>query len=501
LRDEVGLQVKPAKITCDDAIVDLPKDILRQFQDSRNQPMLLKWSVRFFSFSVALFFAWLLTLQFELLPRLSTEQKQALAFMRDQPALGKRNALATMYLLRHDVAPERIESTFAALKAELAASLRQRANDQEAGNSVEENPYKVIGAQLDQRFAALLPTETPSVLCATTDACLAKVQQDPESMRAALAAFSKLPARLKLLRDFDSLDLRPLAPDMRLPMPYLLYGTPMLSQQALIAVDGRPLEAMAGICELITTARRLRNTNSLIVNMIGVNHIQRGVRLISEIQAANPGLSADCAAALAPLSPVESQLCTVMRGEFAMSSLLFDQFNDGKYETDGKLAKPIARWLMKISVNAELSKALMAQELMRFCQYSGAATFSSSAKNHSATDAPESRAAPPEVSCSMLENLTNPAGCWIFEYARPNFSRFVLRVRDADTHLRLLALTQFARTSAAANCPEDLHCAPDSIRLDNLKHEPQARTLSVQLLAGQAGSAPDQPPTVLLMHY
>ena len=87
------------------------------------------WPIRFALATITLFVAYLLVLQFEMLPRLSGAQQQALALMRAKPPLGQRNALATMYLLPYDVATAEIPQTFAKVQAELVASLRQRNAD------------------------------------------------------------------------------------------------------------------------------------------------------------------------------------------------------------------------------------------------------------------------------------------------------------------------------------------------------------------------------------
>lgn len=269
---------------------------------------------------------------------------QALELIRAKPPLGQRNALATMYLLPYDVATAEIPQTFAKVQAELVASLRQRNADLDAGREVAEDAFSVLDRGLAQRFIRLLPTQPPSIYCTKLDDCLAKVKRDPEAIRKALAPFAKLPDRVALLRNFDSLDFSPLPMDARLPLPYLQYGTPTLIGFALRAADGDAAGAVVETCEFIALSRRLRSSYSLIVNMIGLRHLQIGVRLIAEIQAANPSLELppNCSAALTLLSSAEQSLCNAMRGEFALASGLFDQLNNNTNEVDGKRAKPFA---------------------------------------------------------------------------------------------------------------------------------------------------------------
>jgi hypothetical protein len=431
---------------------------------------------------VALFLIWLLILQFELLPRLSPAQQQALALMRDRPALGQRNALATLYLLNYDVAASEIPRTFANLQMELAASLRQRDIDLDAGQELIDDPFSILDKGLDRRFKALFSTQSPPTLCMKADACLMKVKRDPEAIRAALMPYAKLPEKVALLHNFDSLDFAPLPADPRLPLPFLQYGTPTLTRFALQAAEGDTAGAVAQTCDFIAMSRRLRNSYSLIANMIGIYNIQVGARLIAEIQAANPTqeLPPKCTAALALLAPQEQSLCNAMRGEFAMSSTLFDQLNTAANEVNGKRPRPFARWLTKISINGEHAKAMTALELSAYCK------------------TPYVQPETP-VKCGAIEIMANPVGCWLADISRPAFEKYPLRVQDANTHLQLFALAQFARSPRAQACPEDLRCAPQQILPAHFKHLPKQRELQVELLVNQ--SSQGNPPNQLLRMY
>jgi hypothetical protein len=184
---------------------------------------------------------------------------------------------------------------------------------------------------------------------------------------------------------------------------------------------------------------------------------------------------------LALLRPEEQSLCNAIRGEFALSSTIFDQLNTDKNEVNGKRPRPFARWLTKISINSEHAKAMTALELSAFCQW------------------PYVKPKTP-VKCGPIEILTNPVGCMLAEISRPVFDQYPLRVQDANTHLQLFALAQFARSARAQACPEDLRCAPQSILPTHFKHLRQQRELQVKLLVNQADQG--KPPSQLLrMRY
>lgn len=406
-----------------------------------------------------LLFGWTGLIMSGLMPRLTPEQREALAMMRapNEHARGERNAFELLWLLPRNVPEAERAKVFAADMAAIDALHPTLASDLDLASA--HFPRHV---EADER----MPEG-----CSSKPGCLAAVRANPETFRSALALRAPMLAGLDQLGNYDHLHT-PHRMSFAAPIPeYQQTGPLQLARAALRHVDGDIDAALTGLCRDLRVWRQLKGrSDSLIFEMIALAWLRGGVQLVADIRAELPAgrrLPAECAAALAPLVEAERQSCDVYRAEFAGMDAAIDPgtlFASGPEPGLGDHAKAFAA---RFVYSGEHTRALLATELANAC-----ATLRSPAAANVAAS---------EDRCHFVEHAFNPLGCILAEIGSPDLGRYLRREQDIDALLQTFALADWLATqpdlSAAFAARPALYralpvtLAPDARSLVLRRHE------------------------------
>ena len=371
-----------------------------------------------------LLFGWTGLIVSGLMPRLTTEQRDALAMMRapNEHAHGERNAFELLWLLPRDIPEADRAQVFTADMAAIDALHPTLSSDLDLASA--HFPRHV---EADER----MPEG-----CSSKPGCLAAVRANPETFRSALALRAPMLAGLDQLGDYDHLRT-PHRPSLAPQFPeYQQTGPLQLARAALRHMDGDTDAALTGLCRDLRVWRQLKGrSNSLVFEMNVLAWLRGGVRLVADIQAELPSaqsLPAGCAAALAPLVEAEHQSCDVYRAEFAGIDAAMDpctMFASGPEPGLGDHAKAFAA---RFVYSGEHTRALLATELAKAC---------AALRSPAVAIAVET-----ETRCDRTARVFNPLGCILVDVSLPNHGHYWQREQDVDALLQTHALADWLAT-------------------------------------------------------
>lgn len=287
-------------------------------------------------------------------------------------------------------------------------------------------------------------TPDTAVLCpGASPSCLRRVREQPEAVAAALLPYSAVLERMDELATHGHY-LSPLPLDAATPIPAMKPLFLPLSAHALAHVQGDSQRALAGLCRDAGIGRMLMNHgDSLLVGMVGGSLLNANATLLAEVLAELPAdtpLPANCAAALAPLSPQETSYCASMQAEFVM---VRDGYSLTEQITSSGLGLPGEHWW----ATPQTSKVLYNREksLGRAAETMGAACLPETWQ----AIAEDKPLPAPMPSLWRLECAANALGCITSSIAAPAYASYMKRPRDTAARLSLLQAVLWLRTHAA----------------------------------------------------
>ena len=206
--------------------------------------------------------------------------------------------------------------------------------------------------------------------------CLDAVRQNLPAYRASVQQAAKLLANADALAQYDNFDyvINDLTRDA---LPPFVSLTLQHTAAAVDWAENRQQAALARVCRNIHTGRvLLRAHGGLIDTMIGNAIVARNTALAAEMLAEQPDwathLPDNCAAAFAPFSHGEPNLCAAMQGEFRYFDDILRNWLAG--DTQGAdedtanamtfVHSPIAQSLL---FSPEHTRRLHAQNLAHYC--------------------------------------------------------------------------------------------------------------------------------------
>lgn len=286
---------------------------------------------------------------------------------------------------------------------------------------------------------------TNTVLCSgASPSCLSRVREQPEAVAAALLPYATVLQQMDELATHGHY-LSPLPSGVATAVPPLRPLFVPLSAHALAHVQGDSQRALAGMCRDAGIGRMLMNHgDNLLTGMVGSSLLNTNATLFAEVLAELPAdapLPANCAAALAPLSPQETSFCASMQGEFSMVS---EGYSLTEQMSSSILDLPGERWwvtpqTMKLLYNREKSLGRAAETMGAACLPE---TWQAIAE-----DKPMPA---PQPSLWRLECAANALGCITSSIAAPAYAQYMKqRPRDTAARLSLLQAVLWLRTHAA----------------------------------------------------
>jgi hypothetical protein len=352
------------------------------------------------------------------LPRPSAQQRAALAQLQapNEHATGARNAFGLFWFLHHDVD----ESEQAALIASDAAVVASS----KFGKPMGPLPRDALPRRVPADLA-------PLKACGRDSRCLADVRAATDDIRAGLAARQPLLDRLEALDEFDHYR-NELPATLASPFPALQdTGRLQILRAALRHVDGESDAALAGLCEDLSTWRRLKGrSDSLVFEMVSLAWLRDGAQLFADIRAELPPshpLPASCGITFGAPGALPRQSCDVYRGEFA-----FVQQAVGEFAIAGGSGGDSETLLPKnFLLNRDATIATLAPRVAANCEL-----IDRPLAEWTAAETTDTR-------CRIDEWMFNPAGCVMATTATPNYTAYLRRDHDARGQLRLLALADW----------------------------------------------------------
>ncbi len=375
---------------------------------------------------------------------LSAAQKRALEVLeapREVPGSNAYVTLATLGMKEGTLAQRQVQvdayaAEYAKWHADFRAFAIKTGGKWEEGDGPEKPQWPPVGQ------------ETPAmdtVLCRSTPpSCLSQVRAQPQAAAAALMPFATL---LELMDELATHGhyRSPLPADGATPYPPINLLSVPLSAHALAHVQGDSQRALAGVCRDAGIGRMLMNHgDSLLIAMVGNQMLDANARLFAEVLAELPAdapVPAECAVALAPLSPQEACNCAGMQGEFAMvrdGYAMYDEVNNSGLELPGE------HWwvtptTMKAMYNRDKTVARVAETMAQACLPE---TWQAIAED-------QPLQAMPLPSNRRLECAANAFGCILTSISAPAYRQYVARPRDTAAQLRMLQAVLWLRGHAA----------------------------------------------------
>ncbi|MCB1560669.1 MAG: hypothetical protein KDI75_06200 [Xanthomonadales bacterium] len=347
--------------------------------------------------AAGLFGLWYLIVSQGWWPRLSEEQKAAVALMEQPMAVPPgENALVMAELIRHDVP----EADYPKWKTHGPIGLE-----------------KALVAAGHQR---LVDAETSDACGSSSADCLSAVLDDPESARQKRETFAVVISRLPLLFRSTHASIRPAPPEVSLEdvPPGSGLGTQVAElDAALMFADGDIDGAVDSACRQAAFWRGLvANSDTLIAQLIAGRHAIRAGELLNGMVLREPlraKPSPACLAAFRPFDADERSLCDAMRGEYAWVTSF-----------DLQAAVEAEQSWLSPRMNKAHNDALAAWTYSQLCD-----------EGYVAAVRKSDFATLKALECSWSEYLFNPPACMLFQIGQPAYFDYVHRLDDYSSNL------------------------------------------------------------------
>jgi len=263
----------------------------------------------------ALVALWTLNLAFEVFPRVSAEQKHAIAVLSKPALLGQRNGWSAVL--------------------ELAG-------------------HPEFGGQLGET-------------CDANDDCLTRVAAELPAMQQRARDAAPMIALQKTLYRFDHFAMQDIPNLLEAIFSALTFGE-LLTAITTQAVGGEPQAAVHELCEFAQFSRSMTRTNSLLMLLLGETYLSRSISLMAELQSHyRVVLDTQCLQAFTPLCDIDHQFCEAVKGEFMFYRQLINGFELGHAPSYLPQRSKTGAWLYGVGLNATHTKALFAGKFMPFC--------------------------------------------------------------------------------------------------------------------------------------
>ncbi|MFC4529100.1 hypothetical protein ISN76_18835 [Dyella halodurans] len=344
----------------------------------------------------------------------SSEQAGALALLQQdlKPAQG-RNAFPWLWFVDIAVPDDRMDEVYAADRARLLAGFAIMA----PGKS------ELPTAQAPFPRLASLSAADRSLLCKADEAdCLGKVRSHRDEVAGLLERHAERLRRDRALSDSayawdDLLERGPLA----IPAYAASSG---LWQTAIAAdfIDGRPAQALASACTQVATMRRLHaHSNTLIGTMVFAARLRGAVHLFTQLLASSTAgapMPASCAAAFAPTTVEDVDLCPAMQGEFAFvaSPVLFGEPQ---------------HWYEHWKLSIRNTRRMLAVSYGAVCEASRSAPMLADERLNLQLQPPP---------WDIFDLVSNSIGTILSRMSAPAFEAYLVRQQDTAATLRIGAL-------------------------------------------------------------
>lgn len=368
------------------------------------------------------------------LPFLTGKQRTLLAFMRQNAAPNRpeANAFFDLLTIRHDVPrPKRAEVAMAYL-----AEIRDVTGDELPGKS----------AVLDRFEPRWFPGDDDPSLCGVREpGCLSKVRASIRKSRERMQRFEDILIAARDLRQFDHYwDLSPARIDFPVSLPRPSFHGLVVTDAALLFVDGQHDAALADVCNDARWWRRVRiGTNSLIFDALAGSYIADDARLFAEMLSeldVTTTLPPACIGTFDPISDAELDLCNAARREFAMLEAVFDDAHAGRLDSKRSQRPWVSLATGRLSVSRDHAAALSAPAYARLCF-----DVSRTAHERRIPDL----GPPHQVECGIVERVFDPIGCRFAEQALPQMDDYFYRLLDLDARMKLVSTALWLRRTGA----------------------------------------------------
>jgi hypothetical protein len=373
-------------------------------------------------------------------------ERNALRVLEQSPGFEGRNAFAAVWFLPYEAVPvDQYDALLAQDAAAQRAALDKHLAALQAGQ--ENSTYSPPPSVAEGRWPATPAGDVD--WCSLTDIdCLDKVRAAPDDYADAVTSYAGVLARVAALSQYDYLQ-SPLPSDVSAPLPPFQWLTRAHTAHAVAHVQGRSDEALAGLCNSVSTGRMLMSrSDSVIAAVIGARMIEGGTRLLSQVLAEFPAdhaLPAQCDAALALPAPDELSMCNAMRGEFRMASSVWPTLR-----RNGQLSS----WLMLDE------KKTIARNALPLAHTCSAQVAEAVARDTAVPPLTVSDYSPWTLRCAA-----NAIGCVLSSIAGPAYDKYTGRLQDAGAQLRLLRIALWLREQpAGSDVPALLQTVPEPLR-------------------------------------
>jgi hypothetical protein len=365
-------------------------------------------------------------------------QAQAMALLKPVPPLaGASNAWATLWLLDYDVPADQVDAVYAKEREALLDWARQLPQ--------EGAPTTSYTKAVAQHFPELpeFAVADREKLCRLQDPdCLDKVRANVQSLRELLARQSVRVTRLRAI-PVDAIVWDDTTTTPYTPYPDLgAFESLQLTAAALDFVDGQQAQALAQVCRNARTVRHLHaHTNTLVGAMVADSWMDPIERLLAGMLSelpADQSIPADCAAAFAPVTRADVNMCAPMEREYEFVQLGMANVDPAKY--GGRL-----RYFMRLMVDTQGMHRLIAPTYAWACQPT---VIDSMLGDH-----PLNSAQWPGVQYDIFDTVSNAMGLILARVAKPDYAGYLNRNEDYAAGLR--AMGWLLATRATATTADD----------------------------------------------
>lgn len=203
--------------------------------------------------------------------------------------------------------------------------------------------------------------------CSVKDDCFALAAANLPAMHQRVRDAAPMIALQKTLYEYDYWAMSDTDDLLKTQFP-AFQSNELLTAIATQAASGEVALASRELCEFSRFSRSLTRTNALILMMVGDAYLTRSMRMMAELQnryAVTP--DTECMHAFAPLTEIDSQFCEAMKGEFMFNRQVIQDLESGRGANYPGNAPGKGSWLSRLGFNAKHSQALIAGSLMQYC--------------------------------------------------------------------------------------------------------------------------------------